>query len=140
MEYRKFSQGYVLRLDPGEEIVDGLTRLAEQENIQLASVTGLGAANDITVGIFNNAEKQFQARHCQGEYEIASLVGSITRKDGEPYLHLHITFGSPTTGEVYAGHLAKCVINATAELFVQTWDGQVGRKFSDRIGLNLLDF
>ena len=101
MEYRKFSQGYVLRLDPGEEIVDGLTRLAEQENIQLASVTGLGAANDITVGIFNNAEKQFQARHCQGEYEIASLVGSITRKDGEPYLHLHITFGSPTTGEVF---------------------------------------
>ena len=95
MEYRKFSQGYVLRLDPGEEIVDGLTRLAEQGNIQLASVTGLGAANDITVGIFNNAEKQFQARHCQGEYEIASLVGSITRKDGEPYLHLHITFGSP---------------------------------------------
>ena len=140
MEYRKFSQGYVLRLDPGEEIVDGLIRLAEQEKIQLASVTGLGAANDITVGIFNNAEKQFQARHCQGEYEIASLVGSITRKDGEPYLHLHITCGSPTTGEVYAGHLAKCVISATAELFVQTWDGQVGRRFSDRIGLNLLDF
>ena len=79
MEYRKFSQGYVLRLDPGEEIVDGLTRLAEQENIQLASVTGLGAANDITVGIFNNAEKQFQARHCQGEYEIASLVGGTVR-------------------------------------------------------------
>ena len=120
--------------------MDGLTRLARQEDIQLASVTGLGAANDVTVGIFNNTEKQFQARHCQGEYEIASLVGSITRKDGEPYLHLHITFGSPTTGEVYAGHLAKCVISATAELFVQTWDGQVGRRFSDRIGLNLLDF
>ena len=140
MEYRKFPQGYVLRLDPGEEIVDGLTRLARQEDIQLASVTGLGAANDVTVGIFNNAEKQFQARHCQGEYEIASLVGNITRKDGEPYLHLHITFGNPVTGEVYAGHLTSCTISATLELFLQAWDGQVGRAFSDTVGLNLLNF
>ena len=54
MEYRKFPQGYVLRLDPGEEIVDGLTRLARQEDIPLASVTGLGAATAVPVGIFTN--------------------------------------------------------------------------------------
>lgn len=51
MEYRKFSQGYVLRLDPGEEIVSSLTRLVEEEGIQLASVSALGAANDVTIGI-----------------------------------------------------------------------------------------
>ena len=33
MEYRKFSQGYVLRLDPGEEIVSSLTRLVEEEGV-----------------------------------------------------------------------------------------------------------
>ena len=33
MDYRKFEQGYVLRLDPGEEIVGSLTRLVEQESI-----------------------------------------------------------------------------------------------------------
>ena len=42
MDYRKFEQGYVLRLDPGEEIVGSLTRLVEQESIQLASVSALG--------------------------------------------------------------------------------------------------
>ena len=140
MEYRKFPQGYVLRLDPGEEIVSSLTRLVADENIQLASVSAIGAANDVTIGIFNTAEKQYYSQRHQGDYEISALVGSVTRKEGEPYLHLHITIGNPVTGQVHAGHLTSAVISATLELFLQVWDGQVGRKFSDQVGLNLFEF
>ena len=140
MEYRKFDQGYVLRLDPGEEIVASLTRLVEAEQVELASVSALGAANDVTIGIFNTAEKQYYSRRYQGDFEISALVGNVTRKDGEPYLHLHITIGNPVTGEVHAGHLSSATISATLELFLQVWDGQVGRKFSDTVGLNLLEF
>ncbi|MGI5933605.1 MAG: PPC domain-containing DNA-binding protein [Lawsonibacter sp.] len=140
MEYRKFSQGYVLRLDPGEEIVRSLTRLVEEEGVQLASVSALGAASDVTIGIFNTVEKQYYSHRYQGDYEISALVGNVTRKDGAPYLHLHITIGNPVTGEVHAGHLSSATISATLELFLQVWDGQVGRKFSDAVGLNLLEF
>ena len=140
MDYRKFSQGYVLRLDPGEEIVSSLTALVEKEGITLASVSALGAAKDVTIGIFNTEEKQYCARRYQGDYEISALVGNVTRKNGEPYLHLHITIGSPVTGEVHAGHLTSAVISATLELFLQVWDGEVGRKFSGVVGLNLLEF
>ena len=140
MEYRKFSQGYVLRLDPGEEIVASLTRLVEQEQVQLGSVTAIGAANDVTIGIFSTQEKQYHAPRYQGDYEISALVGNVTRKEGEPYLHLHITIGNPVTGEVHAGHLTSATISATLELFLQVWDGQVGREFSDQVGLNLFRF
>ena len=140
MEYRKFSQGYVLRLDPGEEIVASLTRLVEQEQVQLGSVTAIGAANDVTIGIFSTQEKQYHARRYQGDYEISALVGNVPRKVGEPYLHLHITIGNPATGEVHAGHLTSATISATLELFLQVWDGQVGREFSDQVGLNLFRF
>ena len=140
MEYRKFSQGYVLRLDPGEEIVASLIRLVEQEQVQLGSVTAIGAANDVTIGIFSTQEKQYHARRYQGDYEISALVGNVTRKEGEPYLHLHITIGNPVTGEVHAGHLTSATLSATLELFLQVWDGQVGRKFSDQVGLNLFRF
>ena len=140
MEYRKLSQGYVLRLDPGEEIVASLTRLVEQEQVQLGSVTAIGAANDVTIGIFSTQEKQYHARRYQGDYEISALVGNVTRKEGEPYLHLHITIGNPVTGEVHAGHLTSATISATLELFLQVWDGQVGREFSDQVGLNLFRF
>ena len=140
MEYRKFSQSYVLRLDPGEEIVASLTRLVEQEQVQLGNVTAIGAANDVTIGIFSTQEKQYHARRYQGDYEISALVGNVTRKEGEPYLHLHITIGNPVTGEVHAGHLTSATISATLELFLQVWDGQVGREFSDQVGLNLFRF
>ena len=140
MDYRKFEQGYVLRLDPGEEIVGSLTRLVEQEGIQLASVSALGAANDVTIGIFNTVEEKYYSQRYQGDYEISALVGNVTRKEGEPYLHLHITIGNPVTGQVHAGHLSSATISATLELFLQVWDGQVGRKFSDTVGLNLLEF
>ena len=140
MDYRKFEQGYVLRLDPGEEIVGSLTRLVEQESIQLASVSALGAANDVTIGIFNTVEKKYYSQRYKGDYEISALVGNVTRKEGEPYLHLHITIGNPVTDQVHAGHLSSATISATLELFLQVWDGQVGRKFSDTVGLNLLEF
>ncbi|MCI5624612.1 MAG: DNA-binding protein [Clostridiales bacterium] len=130
----------MLRLDPGEEIVASLTRLVEQEQVQLGSVTAIGAANDVTIGIFSTQEKQYHARRYQGDYEISALVGNVTRKEGEPYLHLHITIGNPVTGEVHAGHLTSATISATLELFLQVWDGQVGRKFSDQVGLNLFRF
>lgn len=140
MEYRKFDQGYVLRLDPGEEVVASLTSLVSAEDVRLGVVSALGAANDVTIGIFDTVEKQYYSRRYQGDYEISALVGNVSRKDGEPYLHLHVTIGNPVTGEVHAGHLSSCTISATLELFLQVWDGRIGRKFSDTVGLNLLDF
>ena len=140
MEYRKFPQGYVMRLDPGEEIVEQLTALADRENVRLGCVSALGAANDVTIGIFSTGEKQYHSRRYQGDFEISALVGSVTRMEGKPYLHLHITIGNPVTGEVHAGHLTSCTISATLELFLQVWDGQVDRQFSDQVGLNLFRF
>ena len=89
MDYRKFEQGYVLRLDPGEEIVGSLTRLVEQEDVQLGTISALGAANDVTIGIFNTWEKQYHSWRFQGDYEISALVGNVTRKDGEPRSEEH---------------------------------------------------
>ncbi len=140
MEYRKFQQGYVLRLDPGEEVVECLARLVEKENVRLGCVSALGAAGDVTIGIFNTREKKYYSRRYQGDFEISALVGNVTRQEGKPYLHLHITIGNPATGEVHAGHLTACAVSATLELFLQVWDGEVGRRFSERVGLNLLEF
>ena len=139
MEYRRFADTCLVRLDLGEEIVEQLTKLAETEHIALAEVHGLGAVNDITVGVFSLTEKKFCPNRFQGTLEIVSLTGTITEMDGKPYLHLHLSAGDPE-GHVFGGHLNRAVISATGELTVRVLEGHVGRKFSPEIGLNLFDF
>lgn len=140
MEYRRYPQGLLLRLDRGEELLESLSLACREAGVALASVSGIGAAGDVTLGVFDTREQQYHSRRYQGELEIAALCGSVTRKDGEVYLHLHGTFANPERGLVAAGHLNRAVISATAEVFLTLWDGEAGRRFSPEVGLNLLEF
>ena len=139
MEYRRFESTYVIRLDPGEDIVEQVQAIARQEGIQLATVQGLGAVNDFTVGVFDTVSKQYHANHFQGSYEIVSLTGTITTMDGDVYCHLHMSAGD-AQGHVVGGHLNRAVISATGELVVTAIPGTVDRKFNEEIGLNLFQF
>lgn len=140
MEYRKFGETIVLRLEVGEEVVESLCALAEREHIGLACVTGIGAADHICVGVLDIATKQYNCRDYRGYFEIGNLSGNLTRKEGAPYAHLHITFGSPVADICMTGHLTRAVISATAELFVTVLPGEVGRRMEEQVGLNLFSF
>ena len=139
MEYRKFDQDYVIRLNPGEEIVTCLTELAKAEEIVLASVSGLGAVNDVTVGVFSPKTKQYKANCFRGDYEIVSLTGTLTTQNALPYPHLHLAVGDEQ-GQVFGGHLNRAVVSATAEIVVHCMNGTVERQFNEEIGLNLMHF
>ena len=140
MEYRKFDQAYVVRLDRGDEVLECLSYLCRQEAIELASVTGLGAVNEVLLGLFDTEQKRYYSKDYKGVYEIASLVGNISRKDGEPYLHLHMVIGNVVTGECSGGHLSRAVISATGEIIVNVINGTVGRRMDEAVGLNLYQF
>ena len=139
MEYRKFNNSYVIRINKGEEIVEKLKELCEKEDIKVAEITGLGASNLVEIGLFNVNTKEYKTTTFEGMFEITSLIGNATRKDGEVYLHLHINF-SDETGNTKGRHLVRCNISATSEIIVNKIEGNVDRKLSDEIGLNLMKF
>ena len=93
MEYKRFGNTIYLRLDPKEEILEEIGKVAKKENIRLAQVTGLGAINDFTAGVYNTVTMEYHSIQFQGAFEIVSLTGTVTRKDGDVYLHLHIAAG-----------------------------------------------
>lgn len=139
MEYRKFGDTYVVRMDKGEEILEQVKALALAEHIQLASVQALGAVNDITVGVFDTVKKEYHANSFQGTFEIVSLTGTIDTMNGQFYTHLHMSAGDGQ-GRVFGGHLNRAVVSATCEMVVREISGTVDRAFSPEIGLNLLKF
>ena len=139
MEYRRFDNTVILRLDPDEEICEQLMKVAVRERIRLASISGLGAVKELTTGVFDTVTKEYHANDFQGAFEIVSLTGTITQKDGEVYLHAHLSAGD-AKGNVFGGHLNRAIVSATAEIILQVLPGQVGRKFSEKIGLNLFEF
>lgn len=136
MDYRRFGETIVLRLDPGEDIIGELERLAALEDIRLAEINGLGAVDDFTVGVFDLAEKAFRPRRFRGAHEVTSLHGTIT---GQRSLHLHMN-AADAEGRVWGGHLVSARVSVTAEIVVRLLDGRVDRTADAAFGLNLLAF
>ena len=139
MEYKRFHDTLIVRIDRDEEITEQMKIVAERENIKLASVAALGAIREFTVGAFNTTEKKYYSNHFEGTFEIVSLTGTISTKDGEYYQHLHMSAGN-NRGEVFGGHLNSAVVSATCEMVIRIIDGAVDRYYDEEIGLNLFRF
>lgn len=139
MEYKKFNNKIVARIDKGEEILKQIKEIALKENIKLASVRALGATNNFTVGVFKTEEKKYYSNEFKGNFEIVSLTGTINTMNGEFYTHIHMSAGNDK-GEVFGGHLNKAVVSATCEMVIDIIDGTVDRYFDEEIGLNLFKF
>ena len=128
MEYKRFGNKIIVRIDKDEEILEQVKKLALKENIRLAAVQALGATNSFTVGVYNVAEKQYYANSFSGSFEIVSLTGTINTMNGEFYTHLHMSAGNDK-GEVFGGHLNRAVVSATCEMVVDVLDGTVDRQY-----------
>ena len=139
MEYRKFNNTIVARIDKGEEILDKIKEIANKENIKLANINALGATNVFTVGVFKTDEKKYYSNNFTGDFEIVSLTGTINTMNGEFYSHIHMSAGNDK-GEVFGGHLNRAIVSATCEMVINIIDGTVDRVFNDEIGLNLFKF
>ena len=139
MEYRRFGDTILVRLERGEELLEQLARLAQAERIPLASVQGLGAVDRFTVGVYNVEEQVYRSREYTGSYEIVSLTGTVDTMQGQFYCHLHMS-AADGEGTVRGGHLNRATVSATCELVLRCIDGTIDRQRDTVTGLNLWKF
>lgn len=138
MDYQRFGNDIVLRLNPGEEIIESIRVLSLAENIQLGTVQGIGACGEVTFGFYHLDEQRYQTIDKNEDLELTSLMGNITTMNGEHYSHLHVNFGD-ANGNIIGGHLNKGIVSATAELFIHVINGKVNRQKEEKTGINCLE-
>ncbi len=139
MDFQKQGSIWILRLDPGDEIVETIKKFCFRYRIKLGTVTGIGAANSVTLGLFDVETKQYYSKILTGDHEITNLTGNITSMNNDIYLHLHISVGDRSHC-MYGGHLNSAVVSATCEIFIHEINGTISRRFNEKVGLNLLEF
>jgi len=139
MEFRKLENKYIVRLDKGEEVVATLKDFCHQQKITIGSILGIGAVKNIELRYFDPETKKYYDKKFEDSHEAAPLSGNITTLAGETYLHLHACLGDYNFNTV-TGHLKSAVVSATLEVVIDSAAGQVDRKLSEEIGLNLLEF
>ena len=138
MKYKRFDNTIVLRLEVGEDICEALLLLAEKEKITYASVSGIGATDDFTVGVFDLEKSDYDKFSFSGNHEITSLAGNITEMNGKPYVHVHINCAGKN-GNIVGGHLISAKISLTAEITVICAEGKVERRRDENLKINLLE-
>jgi predicted DNA-binding protein with PD1-like motif len=139
VEYVKANDHYWVRLEKDEEIFESLLEFAAKENLQAASVSGIGAVKNADIGCYDLDRKEYDSKNFPDIMELISATGNISQLDGKPFLHLH----GVISGHDYlakGGHFFKAYVGVTCEFVIIPLDHKVQRVMNNSIGLCLLDF
>jgi predicted DNA-binding protein with PD1-like motif len=118
VQIRESSQGYIVALDPGEELVCSLTSFARQYDVDFAAVTGFGSLSEVELVARLSPEHHRRVRF-RGTLELCVLQGAIgLLEDGEPFPHLHAVLSRPDFTTI-GGLVHEAVCAASLEILVQ---------------------
>ncbi len=124
-KYKEYKQGrrFILKIIPGESLVECITQFALTENIHYAVLlSAVGSVKNVRLrGIKSGAKlpitpARINTHLLEGPLELLSLTGNIVPDETEtPDCHLHIMAGKSSC-EVIGGHLFDAQVFATCEI------------------------
>lgn len=129
---------YAVVFETGEEVVEGLVRLAKELNLTASHLSAIGAFSEVVLGHFNLEKKDYKRIPVVEQVEALSILGDIAMKDGEPQLHAHAVVGK-SDASVLGGHLISGTVRPTLEVILTESPHHLSRSFNPGIGLALLD-
>lgn len=121
----------------GADLLEEITAICKEKNIQLGSIEAIGAVQKAAIGFYDQTKREYQIISINEPLEITHLTGNISIKDGTPFVHAHVTLAD-ASGRAYGGHLAVGTIVFACEFIIETFDGvTLKREFDRETGLSL---
>jgi len=112
----------VRRLVPGADLLEELNKLVKVEGIELGALSGIGALRKAAVGIFDLEKREYIVNEFDEEMEICALTGKVSLKEGEPFVHAHLSL-SDMQGRGFGGHLMPGCEVFVAEVILWEFEG-----------------
>jgi len=127
---------FVLSIEPKEELISQLLMFCKKQKINSGFFIGFGAVRSGIIGRYTN--KNYKWKKFSGEFEIGSLVGNLTIKDNELFIHSHIVLGDKNF-KALVGHIKELVIYPTCEIIFWSFDKKIKRKYNKETNLFLIN-
>ncbi|NJE41871.1 PPC domain-containing DNA-binding protein [Thermococcus sp. GR6] len=135
----RFSRGrnFLFRVPEGKELLSFLNEFARKNNVLIGTVSAIGSLRNPKIGYFVEEEGQYKVIELKGIYELVSLSGNISLKDGEPFAHIHVALGD-SEGRLWGGHLVEGEV-FVAEVYIRELLGEPLERKLQESGLVLWD-
>ena len=127
----------IYSLKPGMALTDELLAIAKKEKVRTAKVEAIGGVNQLRLAYFNSRARKYEEHEYDEFLEVTGLIGNITLKDGEPFLHLHGTFGRRDMS-VIGGHVISGMVFPLLEVVITPTANRALRRFDEKMGLNVI--
>jgi predicted DNA-binding protein with PD1-like motif len=130
------SKELIVRLKHDADLVQTVTELVRSKGIEAGSFTAIGALKRARLGYYDQKNHEYRELKIDSPHEMASCIGNVSLKDGEPFIHAHVVLADET-GNTKAGHLVEGVVFA-AEVHLRQLEGpRLERKYDEVTGLSL---
>lgn len=138
MEFQRFGEHYVLKLEPDEEVMETLLDFAAKEEIGAGYFVAFGAFSRVVLRYFDVGSKSYRDHVVDQQVEVVSLMGNIAHVNGKPMIHMHTSVADGQS-RTFSGHIGEGTVRPTLEVFLTRLPGQLRRAKDPATGLELLD-
>lgn len=134
MNYEQEDDRLVVRLDPGDGVLESLEALREERELNHGFFMGIGAVDEVILGHYDVAEQEYSEEEFSGQFEVTSFLGNV----GPDKVHAHIQVATDAY-ETLGGHCSKATVSGTFEIVVFTGETPLTHRLDERTGLDVFD-
>jgi uncharacterized protein len=105
----------------GEDLLEGLNAAVRDLGLEAATLQLIGGLERAVVGYFDRESGEYLPTST-GHVEVTCGLGNVSLRDGDPFIHLHLTLSRPD-GSCVGGHaMAGCRV-FVVEAYFRRLDG-----------------
>jgi uncharacterized protein len=134
---QSIGRSFIVVFDTDDDVLRGLQRFFDTENIAAAKLFGVGGFRRATLGYFDMEQKRYLPIDVDEQVEVLSILGNVAAYQGKPRLHAHCVVGH-RDGHTSGGHLLTGVVRPTLEVMIDELPSGLTRTDRPEIGIPLI--